>query len=405
MNNHLRILTTCNYPSDSRSVHQVFVRALLHQMAMLGAEVTVVAPEPLWNAARSRSGFQLAPRLELRDGLPIHRPRYLTYSTITLPFGGMTRSLTVNAYVRAVQREAKRLTAPFDVCFAHFLYPQGLAAATIGAVLGIPAVVSLGESSFSRYDYAFSQGEIGQLLQRFVGVVANSEQLKDRCIQHYSLPEERIRVFPNGVNEQHFHPHDRRMARQKCGLPLDRPIVISVGQFVTRKGPQRVLEAIKGLPEIGAVFLGYGPQAPKGPQVLYQGVVPHEEVPLWLSAADVFVLPTIDEGCSNAILEALACGLPIVSSDRPFNHSIVDEQTAILVDPLDVSAIGHAIAALIGNPTRREAMGQAALERSRSFRLAARAELVLAFIEQLTSSGRWRELHGLKTQMVEDLGR
>ena len=235
--------------------------------------------------------------------------------------------------------------------------------------------------------------------------MANSEQLKDRCVQHYGLPEERIRVFPNGVNEQHFHPYDRRMARQKCGLPLDRPIVISVGQFVERKGPQRVLEAIKGLPEVGAVFLGYGPQAPSGPQVLFQGVVPHEEVALWLSAADVFVLPTMDEGCSNAILESLACGLPIVSSDRPFNHSIVDEQTAILVDPLDVSAIGHAIAALIGNPTRREAMGRAALERSRSFRLAARAELMLGFIEQLVSPGPSRELHGLKTQMAEKIGR
>ena len=145
MNNHLRILTTCNYPSASRSVHQVFVRALLRQIAMLGAQVTVVAPEPLWNAARSRSSFRLAPRFEHRDGLPIHRPRYLTYSTITLPFGGMTRSLTVNAYVRAVLHEAKRLTGPFDVCFAHFLYPQGLAAANIGAALGIPAIVSLGE--------------------------------------------------------------------------------------------------------------------------------------------------------------------------------------------------------------------------------------------------------------------
>jgi glycosyltransferase involved in cell wall biosynthesis len=117
--------------------------------------------------------------------------------------------------------------------------------------------------------------------------------------------------------------------------------------------------------------------------VLFQGEVPHEDVPIWLSAADVFVLPTLNEGCSNAILEALFCGLPIVSSDLPFNHDILDDQVAVLVDPQDVQAITQAVFALVDSTERRLAMSQAALQRSKSFRLADRARNVLAFLQGL----------------------
>jgi glycosyltransferase involved in cell wall biosynthesis len=104
---------------------------------------------------------------------------------------------------------------------------------------------------------------------------------------------------------------------------------------------------------------------------------------MWLSAADVFVLPTLKEGCSNSVLEALFCGLPIVSSDLPFNHTILDDQVAILADPYDVRAITQAIVSLIDSPERRQEMGEAALRKSKSFRLADRASNVLAFLQGL----------------------
>jgi glycosyltransferase involved in cell wall biosynthesis len=129
--------------------------------------------------------------------------------------------------------------------------------------------------------------------------------------------------------------------------------------------------------------LGSGPQVPKGPQVLYQGVVPHEEIPEWLNAADIFVLPTLDEGCSNAILEAIFCGLPVISSDLPFNHGVLDAQVAVLVDPRDERALGQAIAWLLKQPQRRAAMSQAALRRMQAFRLADRARSIVTFLRSL----------------------
>jgi glycosyltransferase involved in cell wall biosynthesis len=383
MNKRLRLLAICNYPTELRPAHQVFVRALLLQLVTLGVDLTVIAPESLWNLAKPRTGFRLSPALEERDGLRIHRPRYLTFSNIALPFGGTTLRWAVNAYVKAVLEEVQEMTGPFDLCLAHFLYPHGCAASQAAIDLGIPAAVSLGESSFDRYESTYDRHEIGLLLNQFSGVIANSVQIKEHCVQHYGLSGNNVQVYPNGVDERRFFPRTRQLARQFCRLPTDRPIVIFTGQFIERKGPLRVLEAIKSRPEIGAVFLGYGPQVPQGPQVLFQGEVPHEDVPMWLSAADVFVLPTLKEGCSNSVLEALFCGLPIVSSDLPFNHTILDDQVAILADPYDVRAITQAIVSLIDSPERRSAMSHAAIQRSKSFRLADRARNVLAFLQGL----------------------
>ena len=382
-NNSLRLLAVCNYPSDTRPAHQVFVRAILQELVSLGVDVTVLAPEPVWNLAKASTGFRLPPRFEIRDGIPIYRPRFLTYSTVPLPFGGSTRAWSDSARARTVLREVNKLTGPFDMCFGHFLYPHGLAAAQVGTALGVPTVVSMGESSFERYENTYDVHEISQLLERFSGVIANSPQIKEHCVNRYNLSEDRVRVFPNGVNEQHFYPRERKSARQHCQLPLDRPIIIFVGQLIERKGPLRVLEAVSSQPEIGAVFLGQGSQVPTGPQVLHQGPVPHEDVPVWLSAADIFVLPTLDEGCSNAILEALFCGLPIVSSDLPFNRDVLDDQVAILVNPSQVKEIGQAISLLVNRPEHRAAMSTAALQHSRSFRLGDRAERIYAFLKTL----------------------
>jgi hypothetical protein len=142
----LRLLALCGYPSDPRPTHQPFVRALLRALAAQGADTTVLAPESLW---RRRA----APRFELREGLPVHRPRFPSFSAVSLPGLGSTRRGSDRAYRRAALRAGAGL-GPFDVCFAHFLYPHGFAAAALARELRVPAVVSLGESSFRRDEVA-----------------------------------------------------------------------------------------------------------------------------------------------------------------------------------------------------------------------------------------------------------
>ncbi len=371
----LRLLALCGYPSDARPSHQPFVRVTLRALAGQGAEPTVLAPESLW---RRPTG----PRSELRDGLPVHRPRFPSFSAVRLPGLGSTRRWSDAAYVRAALRASAEL-GTFDLCFAHFLYPHGQAAAAIASRLGVPAVLSLGESSFARYERAYDVPTLAALLARFAAVVANSPVIEAQLVERYAVPRDRIEVLPNGVDEKRFFPRDRAATRRELGLPADRTILAFVGHLNERKGPLRVMAAIRSRPEIAAVFLGDGPQRPDGPQVLHAGAVSPERVPLWLSAADFFVLPTVDEGCCNALLEALACGLPVVTSDRPFNRAVVDETVARLVEPTDPRALGAAIAQLAARPALRASLGKAALVRSRGFRLERRAERLHAVLRRV----------------------
>ena len=382
-NKRLRLLVVSGYPSEVRPAQQVFVHNTLRKLKSLGVEVTVLAPESSWNLTKAASNFRLAPRYEENEGIAVYRPRYLSYSTKVLPWRIATRKWSDASHVQAALLQSKSLHGSFDLCLGHFLYPYGLAAASIGEAMGIPSVVSLGESSFRRYESAYTVKEITRLLKKFYGAFANSSLIKKHCVDKYGLPESSIHVFPNGVDDRCFYQHDRMLARQRLALPLDRHLIIFVGKFIERKGPWRVLRAIESRPEIGAVFLGYGPQVPKGPQVLYAGAVPHEQVPLWLSAADLFVLPTLDEGCCNAILEAMHCGLPVVSSDLPFNHNILDQQTAVLIDPLDKKSLMNAIFSLLDEPARRAAVSKAALQRSYTFQLEDRARHILEYLNSL----------------------
>ena len=108
----------------------------------------------------------------------------------------------------------------------------------------------------------------------------------------------------------------------------------------------------------------------------------HEEIPVFLSACDIFVLPTLSEGCCNAVIEAMACGLPVVSSDLPFNDDILDDTNAIRIDPNDVSAIREAVRSLRDSGSLRRRLTEGALKTTAKLTLAARAAGIRSFIEK-----------------------
>ena len=382
----MRVLSCTNYPSDTRPAHQVFVRTFLAELARQGATITVVAPEPIANRLRRGAGRALAPRVEMRDGITVRRPRYVTFSNLAFPHGGRSRSLTFDSHVRAVARAAAGLEEHVDICYGHFLMPHGLAAATVAQARGVPAVLSLGESSFARYARASTPRERRALLGRFAAIVVNAEGLGRMCVDEYGVPEDRVHLLPNGVDHDVFHPLDRADARRRLGLAEHRPLVVFVGQLVERKGPLRLDAALAARAEIGVAFIGEGPQRPRGDNVVHCGGVPHDEIPLWLAAADVFALPTLGEGCCNAVLEALAAGVPVVTSDIPANRAIVPDGAAIFVDPRDTGALAEAITSILSDGRRAESLRRAGLAAAASYRVEARAAHVLALLREAAAA-------------------
>ena len=106
-------------------------------------------------------------------------------------------------------------------------------------------------------------------------------------------------------------------------------------------------------------------------------------MPVYLNAADVFVLPTLHEGCCNAIIEAMACGLPIISSDRAFNYDILDEKNSILIDPLSINDISTSIKTLMKDSDLRKSMSDASLVKAKSLSIRNRAIRILQFMENI----------------------
>ena len=144
--------------------------------------------------------------------------------------------------------------------------------------------------------------------------------------------------------------------------------------------------AARDIPGLKMVYLGGGKEEPMGANILFKGRVAHEDVPLWLQAADFFVLPTLAEGCCNAIIEAMATGLPIITSDKPFNYDILDYESAILVDPMDIDAIRNGISLLTESAELRKKYSAASLEKSSELDIKDRAAKIVNYLNQLTDN-------------------
>ena len=139
-------------------------------------------------------------------------------------------------------------------------------------------------------------------------------------------------------------------------------------------------EAAHNVSLVYSMFMGKGHLSPGCDNILYCGSVPNDELHIYLNAADVFVLPTKGEGCCNAIVEALACGLPVISSDLPFNDDILNESNSIRVDVNSVYQIENAIKKLRDDSELYNTLKKGAVLSAEKLSINVRAENILRFM-------------------------
>ncbi|WP_170164767.1 glycosyltransferase [Thiocapsa rosea] len=361
------------------------MRQFAHAVARQGVRCTVIQPVAVHEAWRS-DGF---PARTYEDAghdarVEIFRPRFLSVSAReSYAFMGplSPSRMTLHRFTAAVRRVLSRYQVRPDALYGHFLYLSGAAVVRLGQGLDIPAFPCVGEGELWTVRQ-FGVAHARERLRPASGFLANSSALKGTLIEELGLPADRIGVFPNGTDLSAFRPLARHVARERFGLPRDQFLVGAVGNFLEKKGIVRVGAAIEGLEGVAGVFAGSGPVPPSASNTALCRRVPHEEIPELLAACDVFVLPTLIEGSCNALVEAMACGLPIISSIGAFNDDVLDESMSIRIDPMNVEAIRCAIIQLRDDPRRRTAMASAALERSKEFDVNDRARRMLAFMEE-----------------------
>lgn len=379
------LISAQSYPSPNNHL-SAFVAVLAEEMVRQGTDVTVLAPQSLTTCWRHK--IPLCPQKyrvtintpERKREMTILRPLCITFGQ-----GRFYRlSVQINRFI--VNRAAKKLKKRPDVVYSHF-WEAANSIIDFAVKNGIPSFVATGEDTIDIDQYLDPQ-RINMLHDHTNGVICVSTKNQEESISHCFTEASKTIVLPNAINPKEFYHIGRKAAREELGYSHDDFIVAFCGRFNTRKGCRRVSDAITLLddPQIKSIFIGSASggihEEPECEGILFKGSLRHSEIVNYLNAADVFVLPTVAEGCSNAIIEAMACGLPIISSDLPFNHDILNESNAILVDPMNVRQIANAILQIKSSPKLQQSKSIASLETVKELTIESRVSRILDFIKK-----------------------
>lgn len=269
-----------------------------------------------------------------------------------------------------------------------------------------PSVVTIYDLSFLRFPQSFKP--LNRLYlstftrwsaARAERIITISRCTKQDVCRFLNVPDDKVDVIFCGV-EDTFHPRAQDEVdafRVREGLP--ERMILCVSSLEPRKNLGRLLRAFaqaRGqlatghkLVLAGAPGWGFQPifdlveQLGLGEDVLFPGFIPQDELPLWYSAADLFVYPSLYEGFGLPPLEAMACGVPVIVSNSSSLPEVVGE-AGILVDPYDVDALAAAIVRVLRNRVLAEAMREAGLARARQFTWERAAKAIVQVYEGIS---------------------
>lgn len=344
----MRILTfTSLFPNATAPAFGIFIyQRVSHFAARPGASVAVIAPVPYFPPWLPVSKWRLhsrVPKHEIIGNLNVYHPRYPLLPRIAMPLHGLLMFLGAYPRARTLHRQYR-----FDCIDAHYVYPDGLAAALIGRMLSIPVVISARGTDINQFpSFRMIRPQIRWTLKQATGVIGVSTPLKDAMVE-LGADVSFARMMGNGIDVTRFQPLDRTQAREYLGLPLDAQIVVSVGALVPVKGHSLLVRAIARLaterPNLHAYIVGEGPSRralerdAKGlgieNQIHLVGAHSNEELKYWYSAADVSCLPSHREGWANVLLESIACGTPPVATRVGAAPEVITSANlGVLVEP------------------------------------------------------------------------
>lgn len=366
------IVFSALFPSTARPGAGLFIRERMFRVAR-ERPLAVISPQPWFPGQglirRLRPGYRpQAPLLEMQQGIRVYHPRYLAVPGLLRRCDGWSMALASYFLARRLKREGARLID------AHFVYPDGEAATRLGRWLRLPVTVTLRGTEVPHSKRPALRSHLTRTLRAATRVFAVSDSLRQLAIGLGADPA-RSEVVGNGVDISRFQPIDRVAARARFGISPEAQVLISVGALVERKGMHRVIDCLPELLERHPRlhYLIVGGASPEGDnraeldaqiarlglaeRVHFPGALPPDELKVPLSAADVFVLATRNEGWANVFLEAMACGLPVVTTDVGGNAEVVCRAELGSIVPFgDGAALGVALDAALNKNWDRAAI-------------------------------------------------
>jgi teichuronic acid biosynthesis glycosyltransferase TuaC len=330
----MRILSISTmYPNVSQPISGIFVRNRLEALAKL-ATLTVVSPIPYFPLVS-----RFIPLYSERMSIPysannaeynVIYPRFFSVPKILKPLDGLFLAIAVYQHICRMRSQGE----DFDIIDAHLAFPEGFAAILLGRIFKKPTTITLRGHDINELPrFPVRRLQVRYALRRADRIFAVAAALKDGAIG-LGADAGKIFVSCNGVDHRIFKPVDSRLARSQLGLPGDKRILLSVGYLVERKGFQHLIESMNILvnklgvkdvllyivggrggeeyvkPKLDKLISQYG----LATYVHFAGARPNDELVFWYNACDLFALMSSKEGWPNVILEAMACGKPVVAN-------------------------------------------------------------------------------------------
>lgn len=323
------VVLTNLFPNPIQPNRGIFTAQLVKELRAWG-HVVVISPLPWFpkilqtNSLKRWSKYAQVPDRWSWEGVDVYYPRYVVIPKLM----GFLQSVTLFLSVLPLLRRL-RDAGICDVVNAHWIYPDGVGTSLATKVLSLPYVLTALGCDINLYtQFRFRRPQIRWALRDARRITAVSRALAEN-IRKLGIAQEKISYIPNGVSSKKFFPRDSAMCRAHVGLDPGEEMVLYLGRFSDEKGVDTLIDALALVRKrwgriLKLHLVGDGPlrgrlaeQAGRlglWKQVQFHEPCPHDEVPMWLGAATVSCLPSRREGMPNVVLEALACGRPVIAS-------------------------------------------------------------------------------------------
>lgn len=371
MKKKLNIVVISNsFPNNEQAHRGVYIKQTVDYLKSF-VNIRIVCPLPWFPSFKFFERFQkwsVFGRISYMyrfENWDVISPKYLSLPKISAHLSSL---LMLPSVLRAVRRLHRAKT--IDLLHAHNIFPEGVTAVVVGKIMRIPVIISARGTDINE---AASSGKLRCMqicwaLMNADRVTAVSRALCEK-ISVLAPAIRDVSCISNGVNSDVFYLKDRVILREKYNINPDKRIFLFVGKFREVKGVEYLLQALDLLNknsdlDFDMVLIGTGPLKQSyidtvesygiSEKVSFLGNLNHRLVSEWLSVADIFCLPSLNEGMPNVVLEALSCGVPVVATDVGGIPDVVSSENGILVPPRNPMRLADALDSVVKKKWSRE---------------------------------------------------
>lgn len=244
-----------------------------------------------------------------------------------------------------------------DCFILSWAFPDAVSGIVIAGMLNRPAIIKVHGSDVNMHmQHSLRRFQVVWAMKKAAKIVCVSRDLANK-LEHHGVPKEQIEVIYNGVNHELFFPREIAEARTKTSADPARTTLLYIGNLITTKGCIDLFTAFQRLVEthdtIDLVYIGKGVESATlksniaenslEDRIKLLGSIPHEQLPSWICSSSLVILPSYNEGVPNVLLEAMACGTPVVATRVGGIPEVVPSQAGLLVKAGDIDELVQAI--------------------------------------------------------------